>query len=222
MLLRNLCMGAFTPSNDKTIPLAHQGVVTAAAFNGDGTLVVTASADSTARIWDATTGTPVTIPMVHPAAVIAATFSPDGERIATAASDSTVRLWNTHTGTAIGPPLRHRDAVRAVSFLSNGQRLATTTAHDTTRLWDVHAVRIRDRGQLLDLAEVIIAGAMRGPRDFVRGVPDRTARLQAWRTRARGWADAPDGSFEQWAHWYFADPDTRAAQPGRWQHSAHR
>ncbi len=40
-------------------PLAHQGGVNSAAFSPDGTRVVTASADQTARVWDATTGKPL-------------------------------------------------------------------------------------------------------------------------------------------------------------------
>lgn len=225
VLLDPLCGGLrwfFNQPANRTFPLAHLGVVTTAAFSDDGALVMTASADSTARIWDAATGTPLTVPLVHPAAVVAASFSPDGERIVTAAADSTVRLWNSRTGTPIGAPMPLGDSVRTVRFTADGRSLITATAHDTTRLWDVRTVRVIDRDALLDLAEVMIAGRQRGPRDFVRGVPERSRRLLAWRARARDWADAPDGSFEQWAHWYFADMDTRPPQPGRWPSGGRR
>jgi len=47
------------------VRLAHQGAVTAAAFSPDGTRVVTASWDNTARVWDARTGKPLTEPLAH-------------------------------------------------------------------------------------------------------------------------------------------------------------
>jgi WD40 repeat protein len=49
--------------------LGHTSGVTAASFSPDGTRVVTASWDNTARVWDATTGKPVTAPLEHLAAV---------------------------------------------------------------------------------------------------------------------------------------------------------
>src|SRR5205807_9901064 len=54
-----------------------------AAFSPDGRLVVTASADKTARVWDAATGEPVTPPLKHGAEVTRASFSPDGRRLFT-------------------------------------------------------------------------------------------------------------------------------------------
>ena len=36
--------------------MRHEGPVTSAAFSPDGTRIVTASDDSTARLWDAATG----------------------------------------------------------------------------------------------------------------------------------------------------------------------
>jgi hypothetical protein len=81
-------------------PLVHDGQVRDAAFSPDGALVVTASADGTARLWDATTGAPVGEALSHPvgealrrpADVHSATFSPDGTRLITASEDAAY-LW---------------------------------------------------------------------------------------------------------------------------------
>ena len=56
-----------------------------AAFSPDGKRIVTASADKTARLWDAATGKPIGEPLKgHERLVYSVAFSPDGKRIVTA------------------------------------------------------------------------------------------------------------------------------------------
>jgi len=74
----------------------------------DGTRVVTASQDNTARVWDAATGTPVTRPLEHQATVRSAAFSPDGTRVVTASYDKTARVWDAATGKPVTHPLEHQ------------------------------------------------------------------------------------------------------------------
>jgi WD40 repeat protein len=61
---------------------------------------VTASADKTARLWNAATGKPIGEPMKHEGAVLSAQFSPDGQRVVTASADNTARLWDDPTITS--------------------------------------------------------------------------------------------------------------------------
>ena len=74
--------------------LKHQAAVESAAFSPDGTRVVTASEDNTARVWDAATGKPLTRSLEHQDWVWSAAFSPDGTRVVTASEDQTARLWD--------------------------------------------------------------------------------------------------------------------------------
>ena len=56
------------------------------AFSPDGTRVVTASGDKTARVWDAAAGKTLPPALEHQAEVVSVAFSPDGTRVATAIS----------------------------------------------------------------------------------------------------------------------------------------
>ena len=70
--------------------------ITSVAFSSDGKYVLTASADSTARVWD----------LEHPAQALriffnhraspvwAVAFSPDGTEVLTGDRNDTARLWN--------------------------------------------------------------------------------------------------------------------------------
>jgi len=80
-----------------------------AEFSGDGTRVVAAMSDSTARIWEAATGDQLAVLTGHSERVGMAVFSPDGQRVLTSSQDGTVRLWDAATGAPLArlnlPPL---------------------------------------------------------------------------------------------------------------------
>ena len=72
--------------------------VVSASFSGDGRRVITASYDSTARVWDAETGKELALLKGHTAIVESASFSLDGRRVVTASWDETARVWDAETG----------------------------------------------------------------------------------------------------------------------------
>jgi WD40 repeat protein len=71
----------------------HESSVVSAAFSPDGSRIVTASSDTTARIWDVTTGKEIAVLRGHEGSVVSAAFTPDGSRIVTASDDKTARIW---------------------------------------------------------------------------------------------------------------------------------
>jgi len=87
--------------------MRHEGAVNTANFSTDGRRVVTASADRTARVWDAESGKSVSEPMRHEGAVNTANFSTDGRRVVTASADRTARVWDAESGKPVGEPMRH-------------------------------------------------------------------------------------------------------------------
>jgi WD40 repeat protein len=72
----------------------HNNVVHHLAFTADDGRLATASADSTAKVWDLTTGEELFTLSGHQATVFRLAFSPDGRYLTTASVDGTARIWN--------------------------------------------------------------------------------------------------------------------------------
>ncbi len=70
------------------------------AFSPDGARILTASADKTAKLWDAASGK-LLASFAHQDVVCGAAFSPDGARILTASWDNTAKLWDAASGKLI-------------------------------------------------------------------------------------------------------------------------
>ena len=117
-------------------PMLHEAKVNSAQFSHDGRFVVTASSDSTARVWDARTGKPVSQSMQHASAVNSAQFSPDGSFVVTASGDKTARVWDAQTGKPVFQPMVHQSPVFSAQF-SPDSRFVVTASSDRARVWDV-------------------------------------------------------------------------------------
>ena len=101
----------------------HQ--LNAAALSEVGTRAVTASADGTARIWDARNGQAVGAALSHQGPVRTVAFSADGTRVLTVSRDG-ARVWDAMTGALMGPPLRAGGpVVLGATFSPDGTRVVT-------------------------------------------------------------------------------------------------
>ena len=136
--------GAVSELRERKI-LRDDSFVISAVFSPDGTRVVTASYDKSAKLWDAATGRQIAV-LRHDGPVNSAVFSPDGTRIITASVDNTARLWDA-TGKQIAI-LRHNDigarrpndrsllgGVNNAVFSPDGFRVVTASGDKTARLW---------------------------------------------------------------------------------------
>lgn len=114
----------------------HGDRVFYAAFAPDGARIVTASADKTARIWDAATGVPLAVLSGHDDRVYSALYAPDGARIVTASRDRTARVWDSRTGVQLLVLRGHGDRVASASFSPDGSRIVTASWDKLARIWD--------------------------------------------------------------------------------------
>jgi WD40 repeat protein len=156
--------------------LAHNDDVVTAEFSPDGTRVLTACADHTARIWDAATGKPALPPLIHRAAVTSAAYSADGTRIVTASDDKTARVWDAATGKPLTPPLAHRAGVTRAAFNRDGTRIVTISDDQTVWVWDVATGK--PRWQALE-DDTSVRGAAFSP-DGTRIVIARFRSVRVW------------------------------------------
>jgi WD40 repeat protein len=119
----------------------HKNLLSYLAFSPDGSRILSASWDQTARLWDAVTGKEVATLQGHVGQVLHAAFDPQGAQVVTASEDQTLRLWDGRKGELIAVLGGHRGAVLQVAFSPDGRRIASASADQTIRLWDVEAAK---------------------------------------------------------------------------------
>jgi len=119
----------------------HTGSVSHAEFNRDGQLIVTASEDSTARVWNAATGEQLFSLERHEYPLSHASFSSEGNYIITTDEAGITWLWDTRTGQDVAEFATHDGYIFDAAFSLDGRWAATAGSDCTVRLYPL---RIRD------------------------------------------------------------------------------
>lgn len=108
--------------------------ITSIRFSLDGQLLVTASEDGRALVWDTATGARLH-ELKHGGRVACARFSRRvGARLVTASWDQTVRIWDAQTGRELAR-LSHPDEVGWADFDPTGRWVATACKDQKVRIW---------------------------------------------------------------------------------------
>jgi WD40 repeat protein/serine/threonine protein kinase len=105
-------------------------------WSPDGSSILTAGDDSTARIWEADTGMAIMTITGHTDIVFDADWSPAGNRIATASADGTARIWDALTGNELLTISKHTGGVTGVAWSPDGARIVTVSEDGLARVWD--------------------------------------------------------------------------------------
>jgi len=116
----------------------HSGGVWSAAFSPDGTKIVTASSDKTAKVWDAATGKELATLRGHTNSVTSAAFSPDGTKIVTASYEGTAKVWDAATGKELATLRGHTSVVESAAFSPDGTKIVTASWDGTARVYWVN------------------------------------------------------------------------------------
>lgn len=122
----------------------HGDAILATAFSpASSSRMVSGSGDSTARIWDCDTETPMHMLKGHKSWVLCVAWSPDAKLIATGSMDNTIRLWDPKTGKPVGDALKGH--IKWVTSLvwepyhlqrPGIPRVASSSKDQTIRIWD--------------------------------------------------------------------------------------
>ncbi|MDJ0554868.1 MAG: TIR domain-containing protein [Microcoleaceae cyanobacterium MO_207.B10] len=138
-------LGAENPVVDQTLRQAfyqaleynrlsgHTNRVNYVTHSPDGTMLATASADHTIKIWDRNGELLETIEG-HNREISVVKFSPDSTILVSASHDKTVKLWKTD-GTLLQTIKGHEAIVTAVDLTADGTILASASNDKTVKLW---------------------------------------------------------------------------------------
>ena len=97
--------------------VSHTDRVPALAWSPDGSLLISAGWDTSARVWRLPQSDPVMLLNSHADQVHTLAYSPDGKYLACADSDFDIHLWTDPAGAGRGPVLRgHCDEIRHLAF----------------------------------------------------------------------------------------------------------
>jgi|SRR5579864_6991745 len=118
------------------VKLGANDIVSSVAWSPNGTRLVTANMDKTAKIWDVTTGKELFALFGHRDAISSVVWSPDGMQLATASLDHMTKVWDAGTGKEVLTLAGHPESVNSVAWDRDSKRLATASSDQTARVWD--------------------------------------------------------------------------------------
>ena len=133
-----------------------EGVV-AVAFNPQGTILLSAGADGTARLWDVRDGELLLKLDAHPSSVVTdVAFSPNSNDMITSGFDGTAIVWDVTSGESLNVLSGHSGPVMSVAYSPDGQYIATGGDDGTAKIWEAETgqMLLNLEGHTLGLLEV--------------------------------------------------------------------
>jgi WD40 repeat protein len=119
----------------------HTDLIVALAYSLDGRLLASASADGSARLWDAASGRLLTTVRSPSDRAQCVAFSPDGALFAVGYQRpyGYVQIWETSPWRRREQWAAHAEATRGVAFARGGRQLITGGNDSAPRFWDAES-----------------------------------------------------------------------------------
>ena len=114
----------------------HSLWISSIVFNNNKSQFLTASGDSTAKIWDSKSGKVLNTFRGHNGGVVSAEFNAASSQIVTASQDNTARIWDASTGELLHILYGHTESVVSAQFNATGNKIVTASHDGTAAVWD--------------------------------------------------------------------------------------
>ena len=114
----------------------HSYDVYSATYSPDGRKIVSASEDTTIKIWNANTGSCLQTLKGHTSWVNSASYSPDGTKIVSASNDRTIKIWDANTGSCLQTLTGHTAYVNSASYSPDGAKIVSASRDNTIKIWN--------------------------------------------------------------------------------------
>jgi WD40 repeat protein len=120
----------------------HKGELNAVAVTPDGRSAISASADSTLKVWDLKSGQAVRTLEGHTDWVFSVAVTPEGHAVVSVSPDKTLKVWDLNTGIAVRTLEGHTGWVYGVAVTPDGQAAISGSRDCTLRVWDLKSGRL--------------------------------------------------------------------------------
>jgi small GTP-binding protein len=120
----------------------HQGVVMTVAFDPQGEVLASGSADNTVKLWEVRSGKLLRTLEGHEDSVWKVAFDPQGGTLASGSGDKTAKLWDARSGKLLRTLEGHKGVVNSVAFDAQGGTLASGSGDKTAKLWDARSGKL--------------------------------------------------------------------------------
>lgn len=114
----------------------HEGPITALAWSGDGSKLVSGSADKTARVWNIAENKEIARFGGHGQTVTAVAFNGGANQVASGAADNSVKTWSIADGAEVKNFAGHAGSIVAVAFWSNDSQIISASADQKIKFWN--------------------------------------------------------------------------------------
>lgn len=138
----NQCLARITMKSESTesdAPLileGHSYWITNASWSPGGSMVATASGDSTAKIWNASTGEIIKNLVGHRGWLNNIAWNKDSTRLLTSSDDSTAIIWDYSSGQPLFTLRGHQGYVYWAEWSPDNSKILTTSRDGTAKVWD--------------------------------------------------------------------------------------